>query len=181
MPQLGHAHVRGFWVAVALAVAAFALVGVAAAAGVGVRVDAGLRAHFTALADAYPGERPVAVDGDADLRLHAGAVDGRALDTVVVAPGAALTRQVDGAAARDFQRFATSPDGQRALIGAGLLPATVTDHATRRGGRGHRRPAVERVASPYSLATYLAYGVGAGDRVVAAGFLGAATPTASPR
>jgi ABC-type Fe3+-hydroxamate transport system substrate-binding protein len=35
---------------------------------------------------------------------------------------------------------------------------------------------VTRLASPYSLATYLAYGVGAGDRVVAAGFLGARDP-----
>jgi iron complex transport system substrate-binding protein len=175
MPQLGRAHVRGLGFAVALAVAALSLVGVAAAAGVGVRVDAALQAHFAALADAYPGERPVAVDGDADLRLHAGAVDARALDTVVVAPGAALTRQVDGAAARDFQRFTTSPDGQRALIGAGLLPSTVTVRDQAGRSITVAQP-VARLASPYSLATYLAYGVGAGDRVVAAGFLGARDP-----
>jgi len=35
---------------------------------------------------------------------------------------------------------------------------------------------VARLASPYALATYLAYGVGAGDRVVAGNFLGARDP-----
>ena len=35
---------------------------------------------------------------------------------------------------------------------------------------------VERLASPYGVATYLAYGLGAGERIVVAGFLGARDP-----
>jgi hypothetical protein len=130
---------------------------------------------FDALADAYPDEPSAVAAAGADLRLFGGEVDWRATDAVVVVPGAVLQRLVDGDEARAFQRFATSVDGQRALVAAGLLPATVT--VRDQGGRDVTvvQP-VARLASPYSLATYLAYGVGAGDRVVAAGFLGARDP-----
>jgi iron complex transport system substrate-binding protein len=94
---------------------------------------------------------------------------------VVVVPGAVLRLVTDDPEAGAFQRFATSPDAQRALIAAGLLPAAVT--VRDQGGRELTvAQPVTRLASPYSLATYLAYGVGAGDRVVAAGFLGARDP-----
>jgi iron complex transport system substrate-binding protein len=164
------AHLRGLAAIAALLAAALAF-----AAAPTVEVEAPQRAVFDALADAYPEGRPTVAAAGADLRLFGGEVDWRATDAVVVVPGVVLQRQVDGAEARAFQRFATSVAGQRALIAAGLLPSTVT--VRDQDGRDVTvvQP-VARLASPYSLATYLAYGVGAGDRVVAAGFLGARDP-----
>jgi iron complex transport system substrate-binding protein len=165
-----HAHLRRW-----LAILAFGAAGAVLAAAPTIHVEPSWQAVFAALADAYPDEPPVPSAAGADLRLFGGEVDWRATDAVVVVPGAVLQRLADGDAARAFQRFATSVDGQRALVAAGLLPATVT--VRDQGGRDVTvvQP-VARLASPYSLATYLAYGVGAGDRVVAAGFLGARDP-----
>ncbi len=97
------------------------------------------------------------------------------LRSVAVLRDAVLTLVSDDQEARAFQRFATSAAGQGALIGAGLLPASVTvvDQA---GKRVEVPQPVARIASPYGVATYLAYGVGAGDRIVVAGFLGARDP-----
>ncbi|MFU8887333.1 MAG: ABC transporter substrate-binding protein [Trueperaceae bacterium] len=146
-----------------------------AAASPQVRVAADLDGVLVALAEAYPGARPQAVEAGAQLLLQRGGVALRDLDSVVVVPGVTLSLLADDAEARAFQRFATSPAGQRALIAAGLLPDRVT--VVDQGGRELTvAQPVERLASPYSLATYLAYGVGAGDRVVAAGFLGARDP-----
>ena len=163
------AHLRGLLVSLLVAVGAFA------AASAEVRVAPDVDEVFVALAQAYPGARPQATDAGAQLLLQRGDVALRDLDSVVVVPGVTLTLLADDADARAFQRFATSPDGQRALIAAGLLPDRVT--VVDQGGRELTiAQPVERLASPYSLATYLAYGVGAGDRVVAAGFLGARDP-----
>ena len=162
-------HLRGLLVSLLVAVGAFA------AASPQVRVAPDLEDVFVALAEAYPGARPQAVDAGGQLLLQRGEVALRDLDSVVVVPGVTLSRVADDAEARAFQRFATSPAGQRALIAAGLLPDRVT--VVDQGGRELTiAQPVERLASPYSLATYLAYGVGAGDRVVAAGFLGARDP-----
>jgi len=178
------AHLRGLLLVVLLA--GSALAGSALAAGAQVRVAPDLEDVFAVLADAYPGPRPQAVEAGPTLGLQRGAVDLRDRSTVVVVPGVTLTRLADAAAAaaaagageaeaRAFQRFAISPDGQRALIGAGLLPASVT--VVDQGGREVTvRQPVARLASPYALATYLAYAVGAGDRVVAGNFLGARDP-----
>jgi len=83
-------------------------------------------------------------------------------------------------AAADFAAFAVSPDGQQALIDVGLLPdrVTITDQ---RGNVLEIPQPVRRVITPYSLATYLVYGVDAEDRLVAGGYLGARTPIGAER
>lgn len=79
------------------------------------------------------------------------------------------------ALARDFLRFATGPDGQQIAIDLGLLPAAV--EVVDQSGATVRVPQpVRRIASPYSIATYYVYGVGAADRLVVAGYLGARDP-----
>lgn len=79
------------------------------------------------------------------------------------------------ALARDFLRFAISPAGQQIAIDLGLLPAVV--EIVDQSGATVRVPQpVWRIASPYSIATYYVYGVGAADRLVAAGYLGARDP-----
>lgn len=139
-----------------------------------VAVAPGLEDVFAALADGYPGERPVA-DAAAPLRLAPGEVGLREFDAVVVVPGVRLAADGADADARAFLRYAAGPAGQRALIAAGLLPDRVT--VVDQDGRAHTiAQPVERLVSPYALAPYLAYAVGAGDRVVAAGFLGARDP-----
>ena len=158
-----------------LVIALFAFTGAQAfAAAPRVQVEPGLMPVFEALASAYaPGVE--AVDQDADLVLVHGAVDWRDTRSVAVTAAAVLTLRSDTPAARAFQRFTTSADGQRSLIAVGLLPATVTisDQA---GRTFELAQPVERLASPYALATYLAYAVGAGDRIVLGNFLGARDP-----
>jgi iron complex transport system substrate-binding protein len=79
------------------------------------------------------------------------------------------------ALARDFLRFVTGPDGQQVAIDLGLLPAAV--EIVDQSGMTVRVPQpVRRIASPYSIATYYVYGVGAADRLVVAGYLGARDP-----
>jgi len=163
------AHLRGLLVSLLVAVGALA------AASSQVRVAPDLDDVFVALAEAYPGARPQAVEAGAQLLLQRGEVELRDLDTVVVVPGVTLSLLTDDADARAFQRFATSPAGQRALIAAGLLPASITV-VDQDGREVTVAQPVERLSSPYALATYLAYGVGAGDRVAAANFLGARDP-----
>ena len=140
-----------------------------------VQVEAGLEEVFAALADAYPGEPPQVADTGAALLLARGEIALRDTTSVVVVPGVVLRRLSDDADAHAFQAFAISPDGQGALVAAGLLPDRVT--LVDQAGRSVTiRQPVARLASPYALATYLAYGVGAGDRVVAGNFLGARDP-----
>jgi hypothetical protein len=117
------ARLRGLLVSLLLAL------GLAAAAPQ-VQVAPDLGDVFGALADAYPGARPQAVEAGAQLVLERGEVALRDVDRVVVVPGVTLTLLADDADARAFQRFATSAAGQRALIAAGLLP----------GPRHRRRP-----------------------------------------
>ncbi len=79
------------------------------------------------------------------------------------------------ALARDFLRFVTGPDGQQIAIDLGLLPAAI--EIVDQSGATVRVPQpVRRIASPYSIATYYVYGVGAADRLVVAGYLGARDP-----
>ncbi len=87
---------------------------------------------------------------------------------------------VNDPAAAEFVAFAVSPDGQQALIDAGLLPASVTI-TDQRGNVLEIAQPVRRVITPYSLATYLVYGVDAEDRLVAGGYLGARTPIGAER
>lgn len=128
-----------------------------------------------ALAAGYGAGAPTVAAAGADLELRAGTVAWDDLRSVAVLPDVALTLASDDAQARAFQRWAAGPEGQRALIAAGLLPASVT--VVDQGGKTVVVPQpVARLASPYGVATYLAYGLGAGERIVVAGFLGARDP-----
>ncbi len=96
-------------------------------------------------------------------------------------PGAFfLTELVDNTSIDEFINFAVSPDGQAVLIEGGFLPdsITITDQAD------HEvtipQP-VRSVITPYSIATYLVYGVDAEDRLIAGGYLGARDPIGAER
>ncbi len=152
-----------------------AVVGASALGAPTVSAPNALAPVFEALVAGYPGEAPTAVESAGDLALRAGTVAWDDLRSVAVLPDAVLTLTSDDADALAFQRYAAGPDGQRALIAAGLLPATVT--VVDQSGKTVTVPQpVERLASPYGVATYLAYGLGAGERIVVAGFLGARDP-----
>lgn len=79
------------------------------------------------------------------------------------------------AAAQTLVAFMISPDGQQIAIDLGLLPATV-EIVDQAGMTVSVPQPVRRIASPYSIATYYVYSVGAGSRLVAAGYLGARDP-----
>jgi iron complex transport system substrate-binding protein len=149
--------------------------GVAFAGGARVVVENDLVDVFDVLAAGFPGSTPVRVDDDAHLALRRGSVSWRDVDAVAVVPQVVLEALAEHDDAADLLRYATSSAAQRRLIAAGLLPASVTVRDQAGRALEVAQP-VERLASPYSLATYLAYGVGAGDRVVMAGFLGARDP-----
>lgn len=154
---------------------ALSAVGASALGAPTVSVPGALAPVFDALVAGYPGEAPTATTGASDLELRAGAVAWDDLRSVAVLPDALLTLESDDADARAFQRYAAGPEGQRALIAAGLLPASVT--VVDQTGKTVVVPQpVERLASPYGVATFLAYGLGAGERIVVAGFLGARDP-----
>lgn len=96
-------------------------------------------------------------------------------------PGAFfLTEVMDSTPIDEFINFAVSPDGQAVLIEGGFLPdsITITDQI------GHEvtipQP-VRSVITPYSIATYLVYGVDAEDRLIAGGYLGARDPIGAER
>jgi iron complex transport system substrate-binding protein len=84
------------------------------------------------------------------------------------------------AEAEAFVAYAVSADGQAALIEGGFLPksVTVTDQA---GNTIEVVQPVRRVITPYSIATYLVYGVGGSSRLVAGGYLGTRDPVGAAR
>ncbi|MDZ7802169.1 MAG: ABC transporter substrate-binding protein [Trueperaceae bacterium] len=140
-----------------------------------ITVAAELGGVFDALAAAYPGEAPQRSAGEADLVLAPGRASWDEVRTVVPVPDVTLRARTDDAEAAAFLRFARSPDAQAALIEGGFLPAEVS--VSDQAGRTVRVPQpVRRIASPYGLSTYLVYAVGAGDRLVTAGYLGARDP-----
>ncbi|MBK8985080.1 MAG: ABC transporter substrate-binding protein [Chloroflexi bacterium] len=119
----------------------------------------------------FPDEQPDFVAAAADLLVTAGAAENAAY----FLPGVALVAQTASADAADFITFAISPDGQQALIDIGALPASVT--VTDQAGNTVAVPQpVRRVISAHGPTTFLVYGVGAGDRLVAASYLGARDP-----
>ncbi|HML21952.1 MAG TPA: ABC transporter substrate-binding protein [Aggregatilinea sp.] len=75
------------------------------------------------------------------------------------------------AAALDFAAFIVSADGQQVAIDQGALPESV-EIVDQAGMTVTIPQPVRRIASPYSMATFYVYGVGAGDRLVVAGYLG---------
>lgn len=98
-----------------------------------------------------------------------------ALDVVYFLPDTALVLQEAHESAQSLMAFAISPDGQQVLIDAGLLPdvVTITDQA---GFTVELPQPIRTTVSPYSIATYMVYTAGAGDRLIAAGYLGARDP-----
>ncbi|MFQ3566346.1 MAG: ABC transporter substrate-binding protein [Aggregatilineales bacterium] len=148
-----------------------------------IQADEALRPAVTALFEARYAAAPTFVETDADLLASA---DPSAIPAGFAGlplhflPDGFFILNTDNAEAAEFAAFAVSPDGQQALIDAGLLPASVTilDQA---GNVVELPQPVRRVVSPYSLSTYLIYGVGAADRLVAAGFLGARDPIGAAR
>jgi iron complex transport system substrate-binding protein len=122
---------------------------------------------------AFQGEEPVFVEADADL-IATESVDTAEMPAIFL-PGVALIPLSDSPDAADFVAFAISPDGQQVLIDAGALPAsvTLTDQA---GSTVEVAQPVRRVISAHGPTTFLIYGVGAGDRLVAASYLGARDP-----
>jgi iron complex transport system substrate-binding protein len=82
--------------------------------------------------------------------------------------------------AAEFVRFATSADGQAALIAAGFLPESVTV-VDQVGNTVEIAQPVRRAISPFSLTTYLFYALNSADRLVAGGYLGARSPVGAAR
>jgi iron complex transport system substrate-binding protein len=89
-------------------------------------------------------------------------------------PDTGLVQTSDSQAALEFAEFVISPDGQQALIDAGLLAAvvTVTDQA---GNTVEIPQPVRRVINAYGPSVYYLYAVGVESRLVAATYLGAKT------
>lgn len=137
-----------------------------------IQADETMREAVTAVfAARYPDEQPTFVDADADLLV----TDAHEAAAAVFLPGAVLVPLSDNTAVADFITFAVSPDGQQALIDMGALPASIT--LTDQAGNSVDVPQpVRRVISSHGPTTFLVYGVGAGDRLVAASYLGARDP-----
>ncbi|MBN1287704.1 MAG: ABC transporter substrate-binding protein [Anaerolineae bacterium] len=131
----------------------------------------------------YDGAAPafVAARAEADLLATADAM-ALAADAYIRRPvyflyGAGLGAVTENVEAAAFMDFVKSPGAQKLLIDGGLLPAEVT--ITDQGGNEVvvSQP-VERILSPYAMASYYIYTVGGGDRIVAANFLGMSGPAA---
>jgi iron complex transport system substrate-binding protein len=76
---------------------------------------------------------------------------------------------------KSFLKFVVSPDGQQIAIDLGLLPASV--EVIDQGGVTVEVPQpVRNIVSAYGVATYYTYAVGAGDRLVAAAYVGVRGP-----
>lgn len=139
------------------------------------QADPDLVEAFTVLYQAYYNdETPIFVEADADLLVTAASAEDYTPGEIpaVFMTDAVLISLSDSLDAADFIDFAISIDGQQALINAGLLPAviTITDQA---GNTVEIAQPVQKVISAYGPATAMVYGVGGGDSLVAAAFIGA--------
>jgi iron complex transport system substrate-binding protein len=131
-------------------------------------VQGAVTAVYTTL---YPNEQPAFVATDADLLVTAAHENAAA----TILPNTVLVPLSDNTNVADFIAFAVSPDGQQVLINAGSLPASVT--LTDQAGNTVEIPQpIYHVISSHGPTTFLVYGVGAGDRLVAASYLGARDP-----
>jgi iron complex transport system substrate-binding protein len=148
-----------------------------------IEASAELQPALTALYKARYGAEPTFVQSDGDLiatndpAFRPAGMGGVPLHFL---PNSFFLMARPSAEAEAFAAFAVSPDGQAILIENGFLPksVTVTDQA---GNTVEIAQPVRRVITPYSIATYLVYGVGAADRLVAAGYLGTRTPVGAAR
>ena len=146
-----------------------------------IQADEALQPAVTVLYAALYDTTPVFVDTDADLlatRDRGSLPDDFAGVPPHFLPDAFFVMQSDSTA--EFVNFAVSPDGQQALIDANFLPdsVTVVDQA---GNAVEIAQPVRGVLTPYSVATYVVYGVGAADQLNAGGYLGARDPIGAAR
>jgi iron complex transport system substrate-binding protein len=141
-----------------------------------IQADESLQTAIDALyAAAFDGAAPSYVEAEADLLVTS---DSNALADATgnlpdyFLPGAGIVALTGNANAVGFIDFVVSPDGQQVLIDAGFLPAsvTITDQA---GNTVEIPQPVRSVITPYSMATYMVYGVDGEDRLAAAGYLNA--------
>jgi iron complex transport system substrate-binding protein len=143
-----------------------------------IQADPVLQATLAALYEAiYPGETPIFVESGADLIATKSEPvwNGRPSVERWFLQDSVLIPEADMPDVRDFIDFAISPDGQQVLIDLGELPTVVslTDQA---GNTLEIEQPVRRLISAYGPSTAIVYSVNAGDRLVAASFLGARDP-----
>jgi iron complex transport system substrate-binding protein len=151
--------------------------------GYTLQTDEALQPAISALYQARYGAQPTFVEADGDLIATADPAllpAGGLVPPPHFLPEAFFLLTNANAEAQAFIDFAISPDGQEVLIEAGFLPrtTTITDQA---GNDVEITLPVRRVVTPFSLATYMVYAVGADDRLVAGGYLGARSPIGASR
>jgi iron complex transport system substrate-binding protein len=143
-----------------------------------IQADTDLQATLSALYGAlYPGETPFFVESGADLIATRSepAWSGRPRVERWFLQDSVLIPEDDRSDVRDFIEFAISPGGQQVLIDLGELPSIVslTDQA---GNVLEIEQPVRRLISAYGPSTAIVYSINAGDRLVAASYLGARDP-----
>lgn len=128
----------------------------------------------------YPQESPKFVNTNGDLVISEVSKEDAAHPLVrpTYLPGVVMIPQIETAEIQDFIKYALSVEGQRVLIEAGFLPATIT--LTDQGGNTLTvELPLQRVISTYGPATAFIYSVDAEDRLVSASYLGARDPQGS--
>lgn len=143
-----------------------------------IQADSDLQETLGALYDAfYPGETPLFVESGADLTATRSdpVFSGRPIVEAWFLADSVLIPEADKPDVRDFIDFAISPDGQQVLIDLGELPIIVslTDQA---GNPLEIEQPVRRVITAYGPSTAIVYSINAGERLVAASYLGARDP-----
>ena len=143
-----------------------------------IQADSDLQETLKALYDAlYPGETALFVESGPDLiaTRSAPVFSGRPSVEAWFLADSVLIPEDDKPDVRDFIDFAISPDGQQVLINIGELPSvvTLTDQA---GNALEIEQPVRRAITAYGPSTAIVYSINAGDRLVAASYLGARDP-----
>lgn len=151
--------------------------------GYTLKADDALQPAVSALYQALYGTAPTFAEAEGDLIATADPAllpAGGLVPPPYFLPEAFFLLTTANEEAQALIDFAISPDGQEALIEAGFLPrtTTLTDQV---GNVFEVTLPIRRVITPYSLATYMVYSVGAGDRLVAGGYLGARSPIGASR
>jgi iron complex transport system substrate-binding protein len=143
-----------------------------------IQADTDLQATLATLYESiYPGETPLFVESGADLIATRSepAWSGRPSIGKWFLQDSVLIPEIDKPDVRDFIEFAISPDGQQVLIDLGELPSVVT-LADQAGNTLEIEQPVRRLISAYGPSTAIVYSINAGDRLVAASYLGARDP-----
>jgi iron complex transport system substrate-binding protein len=152
-----------------------------------IEADSAQQAVISALYQAYYGDEPTFIEPSAEQVADLTVTQDPSripedypiiphhflVDTFILVHG-------DHPEAQTFADFTISADGQQVLIDAGYLPDSVT--IIDQTGREVVLPQpVRGVLTPYSIATYLVYGVDAQDRLLAGAYLGARDPIGAGR